>query len=190
MMMRPSPRRLRCGTAALVIRRVPNRLTSIVWRQSSRSASIERLGSCRRGRRCSRGCRRRPARPPPGRPAPGTVAVGDVAGARTAPAGRVASTSAATFSSLASVRPPSTMSAPFAGEGQRDVAAHARPDARHDGDLSFEQHRVSVLTGVGEPGSGRQPGTTSAPKRSIWSTSSSAERDRKRTCIWLTPMAA
>src|SRR5947207_1882136 len=54
-------------------------------------------------------------------------------------------------------------------ELERDIAAHARPEARHDRDLALQQ-----------PGSrhARAPfssGATSAPNAAIWSTDSSTE---------------
>ena len=70
------------------------------------------------------------------------VGVGDVADAPAGRDGRAPRPPRPRPRASTRVRPPSTMSAPSRGERQRDVAAHARADARHDRDLAFEQHRV------------------------------------------------
>ena len=91
--------------------------------------------------------------------------------------GRASATSSATASHLLDGAGAEGDVGAVLGEEQRDVAAHARADARDERDLPVDQ------TGDCSP-------MTSSAKRSICSTYSSQLRLRNRTCTWSTPMAS
>ena len=116
---------------------------------------------------------------------PAVVGVGDVGRHATARRPSARTSAAPVSSSIAARRAPrARRRRPRARTATARSRPHAGADAGDDGDAVVEQHgQRSPRLG------GAMRHRRRAPKASIWSTSSSHERLRKRTPQWLTPSA-